>query len=139
PGRTAADCVQGLVLGDAVDPGGWVLGDAADAPRLQRVQERGLDDVLDQLEVSPAEEPGQHGHQPPRLVAEEVLHGGGDGLWCCRGHGSVTASVGRRAPPYRLAARPASGRTSTLPPWIRPGQPLASSAAASRLSALTTE
>ena len=61
-------------------------GIPATPPRLQGVEQSGLDHFLDEVEVPPAEETGQHGHQSPRLAAEEMLHERSDRFRLCRGH-----------------------------------------------------
>src|SRR5262245_5047950 len=112
-----------------MDPPRRVVGHTPDAPRLQGVQEGGLHHVLDEVEVPPPEDAGQHGHQAPRLMAEEMLHERGDRFRLGRGHGLAHF-------PMVKAWR---GRTSTEPPRRKIGQPLASSAAAPRVSAWTRE
>src|SRR5262249_35763698 len=126
--------------GDAVDPARRVVGHPADAPGFQGVQEGGLDHVLDEVEVPPAEDAGQHGHQAARLMAEEVLHERGDRLRLGRGHGRVfRRDVNRFLLIHFPIVRPCRERTSTEPPRRKIGQPLASWAAASRVSAWTME
>ena len=56
-------------------------------PGLQGIHERGLHHVFDKVEVPPAEDAGQYGHEPPRLVAEKMLHERGDRFRFGRGHG----------------------------------------------------
>ena len=63
------------IAGGAVEPAGRVFGNAAPRPRFQGLHERGLHDVLDQVEPAHAERPGQHGDEPAELVAKKVLPG----------------------------------------------------------------
>ena len=58
---TLVDALQAWRLQVPDNPSGWV----------HRVAKN---KVLDEVEIAPAEEPGQHGHQAPRFVAEEMLH-----------------------------------------------------------------
>ena len=109
------------------------------APGLQGVEQRGLDHVFDEVEISPAEETSQNGHQSPRLAAEEMLHERSDRFRLCRGHGRLTtywiaASLSPRAERARRGPEPRLYRRHQ-----EPGQPLASSAAAAIVSALTIE
>src|SRR5262249_61567587 len=98
-------------------------------PRCKGVEEGCMDHVLDKGEVPPAEEAGQDGHQAPRLMAEEMLHERSNRFPLGRGHGPIHFPM----------VRPWRGRTSTEPPRRKIGQPLAISAAASRVSAWTME
>src|SRR5271154_2386531 len=61
-----------------MDPRGGVFGHSAYFPRLQGLEQCGLDHFLDELEVPPAEESRQHRDQAPRLAAEEMLDERGD-------------------------------------------------------------
>ena len=73
-GFAPAAGVDREVAGGAVEPAGRVFGHAAPRPRFQGLHERGLHDVLDQVEPAHAERPGQHGDEPAELVAKKVLH-----------------------------------------------------------------
>ena len=66
--------VDRQVAGGAVEPAGRVFGHAAPRPGFQGLHERGLNDVLDEVEPAHAERPGQHGDEPAELVAKKVLH-----------------------------------------------------------------
>ena len=44
------------------------------ARRPEGLHERGLNDVLDEVESAHAERPGQRGAEPPELVTKKVLH-----------------------------------------------------------------
>ena len=68
--------VDRQIAGGAVEPAGRVFGNAAPRPGFQGLHERGLHDVLDQVEPAHAERPGQHGDEPAELVAKKVLHQG---------------------------------------------------------------
>ncbi len=50
-----------------------VFGHAAPRPGFQGLHERGLNDVLDEVEPAHAERPDQHGDKPAELMAEKVL------------------------------------------------------------------
>src|SRR5262249_13999820 len=98
--------VENLVPGDAVDPPRRVVGHAANAPRLQGVQEGRLHHVLDEVEVSPAEEAGQDGHQAARLMAEEMLHERGDRFRYAHGVALWTAQAAPSAKPSASIPKP---------------------------------
>ena len=73
-GLLAPQGVDREVASGAIQPAGRVFGNAAPRPRFQSLHERGLHDVLDQVEPADAERPGQHGDEPAGLVAEKMLH-----------------------------------------------------------------
>jgi hypothetical protein len=79
PGALAADRVDRAVARGGEQPGRGVARDPGLAPALERRDERGLDDVLRELEVVRAEEPRQHRDQPPRFTSEYRLDLGVDG------------------------------------------------------------
>ena len=56
------------------NPAARVFGHAAPRPGFQGLHERGLNDVLDEVEPAHAERPGQHGDEPAELVAKKVLY-----------------------------------------------------------------
>src|SRR5262249_3182033 len=64
-----------------MDPRRRIVGHSPDAPCVQCVHQRCLHHVLDEVEVPPAENAGEHGHQPPCLMAEEMLDERGDWCW----------------------------------------------------------
>ena len=66
--------VDRQVAGGAVKPAGRVFRHAAPSPGFQGLHERGLNDVLDEVEPAHAQRPGQHGAEPAELVAKKVLH-----------------------------------------------------------------
>src|SRR6516165_8637788 len=65
--------VENLVLGDAMDPAGRIIRNLH-APGLERIQERRLHHIFDELEVPPTEDAREHRYQSARLMAEEMLH-----------------------------------------------------------------
>ena len=69
----APDDVECPVLRRRHEPGGRVLGHAADLPHLQRPAEGVLDDVFRQREVVHTEDPRERGNHAPRLTPEEML------------------------------------------------------------------
>jgi len=69
----ATQGIEDFVLSDAMKPRGRILGDL-NAPGLERIQERRLHHVLDQVEVAPAEDTREHRNESRRFVAEKVLH-----------------------------------------------------------------
>ena len=66
--------VDRQVAGGAVEPAGRVFRHAAPRPGFQGLHERGLNEVLDEVEPAHAERPSQHGDEPAELVAKKVLH-----------------------------------------------------------------
>src|SRR5262249_30290617 len=74
---------------DAMDPRRRTIRNL-NPPGLQGVHQGGLHHVLDKIEVPPAEVPRQHGHQPPRFMAEEMLHKRSHRFRLAGDHGSLT-------------------------------------------------
>ncbi len=66
--------VDRQVARGAVEPAGGVFRHTAPRPGFQGLNERGLNDVLDELELAHAERPGQQGTDPAALVAKKVFH-----------------------------------------------------------------
>ena len=66
--------VDRQLAGGAVKPAGRVFRHAAPRPGFQGLHERGLDDVLDEVEPAHTERPSQHGDEPAEFVAKKVLH-----------------------------------------------------------------
>ena len=70
--RVAARGVERAAVRDAEEPRRGVVGDAAEGPRAQRLEQRLLHEVLRAVEVRGAEPPRERGDEAPRLMAEEV-------------------------------------------------------------------
>jgi len=67
------DGVDGFAFGHDHKPSGRVVGDAAETPVFECLVKGILQDVFSQLEVVDAEDAGQDGDHPPRLMPEKMV------------------------------------------------------------------
>src|SRR5580692_2092350 len=73
-GRTfASHQVDGAILRGLHEPRGWVFGNTAELPNLQRSAEGVLDDVFCQREIMQAKCPREGGDHTSRFAAEEMV------------------------------------------------------------------
>src|SRR5262245_34311975 len=98
--------IENLVLGNAVHPARRIVGHAAHVPGFQGVQERRLHHVLDELEMPPAEDAHEHGHQAAGRMAEEMFDEWGDGFRCTHVMAPWSAQVAPSMKPSDSTPKP---------------------------------
>jgi hypothetical protein len=73
-GSLSPQCVDRQVVGSAEEPAARLFRHTAPGPNFQRLHERRLNDVLDEIEPAHPQRPGQYGAEPPKLVPKKVLY-----------------------------------------------------------------